>query len=244
MITETKRPVEQRYHKWEDAGLGAGPYRFLDVFSIPSPPDAAGIGAVEAYNAALTDLAHKQRSLGVTGGSCQVCGMPLTHNYVFQNAAGQRFVVGCDCADRAGEMTSAAEQAFKRSQAAKQAAETRARWNAQLDALGADGFVSLNQVRSDARRLAQAEWQRAQAQMAVEAAQQNLWLIQALDGMSGSFAPAMVERLSTHHLSEQHFTPRQISVMANIYGKLHGRAGSKKYNAAVDEFYQKAGIEG
>lgn len=83
-------------HAFEKANLGVAPFRCVGMFSIPSPSLAAQ--NVDAYNNALSMM---PRDIGV--GSCAYCGMCLTHNFIIKDANGKRFVVGCECVNRAGD---------------------------------------------------------------------------------------------------------------------------------------------
>lgn len=232
-------------HVFERSTGVPGPYKFVGCFSIPSPSLAeANVGA---YNHALRDLYESQKALGVSGGCCDHCGTPLMHNFVLQGTTGRKFVVGIDCLGRAGEMTSELKREQER--LSRRAAEDRRRakeareYNEFLTRIGADGFVSVRELfqNSDEARV-RCERERRERQ-AREAWTTNAWLIDALAGMAGGFCADMAARLRTHALDLRNFSQRQVDILADVYARRAGRRNSKAYNAAIDEFYAKAGLE-
>jgi post-segregation antitoxin (ccd killing protein) len=247
MTSETKRAADERYYKWESA-VGAGPYRLIGGISFPSKSLQEHNPA--AYSNALAMMTAEARALGVEWGqlgSCEVCGMCLTHNAIWRNAAGRVFVTGWDCAAKADVMTSEAEQARKRSLRAREAAITRAKnkaaadaWAAEMDRLGVDGFVSeegLIRGTYEQRELRRRE--RIEAEKA-QAAERNGWLIQVLEAQRGGFCQDMARTLAERMLSSHNFSPRQIEILCDIWAKAHGRRGSKANAAAAVEFGQRA----
>jgi len=69
-------------HKFEKAGLGKAPYRFLGV-------------SEHKFQAAPGEPIKP-------GGSCDYCGASIMYAAQLQGACGARFKVGCDCALSAG----------------------------------------------------------------------------------------------------------------------------------------------
>jgi len=77
-MTTTQQPTPgAKVHKFEIAGLGAFPYRFMGVTKkiFQAAPDAP----VQP------------------GSSCDYCGTGISLEYWLQSADGKRFKVGCDC---------------------------------------------------------------------------------------------------------------------------------------------------
>jgi hypothetical protein len=66
---------------------------------------------------------------------------------------------------------------------------------------------------------------------------ENSWLIAVLATQPGQFCSDVAKQLETTLLDE--FSDRQLNIMADIFGKFHGRYNSKKYNAAIDLFWDK-----
>jgi hypothetical protein len=83
-------------HVFEKSGNGPAPFRCVGFAAIPSTSLAAQ--NVEAYNLALSQLPK-----GIGCGSCCHCGTAIMNNYIIENAAGKRFVVGCDCVAKTGD---------------------------------------------------------------------------------------------------------------------------------------------
>lgn len=98
MMTDIK-PAE---HKFEKAGLGRAPFKFVMLISLP-PPSLAGQNP-DAYNNALREIHYAKKSLGLAHlGWCEHCGMTLMNNYIIRDADGMAHVVGCDCVQYTGD---------------------------------------------------------------------------------------------------------------------------------------------
>lgn len=67
-------------------------------------------------------------------------------------------------------------------------------------------------------------------------ASDNKWLIDVLVTGYGPFCTSMADELKSSYLTE--FSGKQLNIMADIYGKYFGKRNSKKYNKAIDEFWQ------
>jgi len=86
-------------HPFERAGLGVAPYRCTGVFE-------------KKYQAC-------QGAPVQPGGTCEYCGTCIRYCYQIESGDGRRFVVGCDCVERAGdtelaEQVRRAERAYRR----------------------------------------------------------------------------------------------------------------------------------
>jgi hypothetical protein len=75
-------PDKEMLHKFERAGLGKGPFRF--------------IGARENWYSA--GPGHKQ-----PGGSCDFCGNGIANEFWFKSADGKQFKVGSECFHKSGD---------------------------------------------------------------------------------------------------------------------------------------------
>lgn len=84
-------------HCFEKAGLGIAPFYCVGLASIPSASLASQ--NVEAYNNALRDLPQ-----GIGCGSCCYCGTAIIHNFIIKSSDNRRFVVGCDCVAKTGDL--------------------------------------------------------------------------------------------------------------------------------------------
>lgn len=115
--------------KWEIQGLGKGPFRCVGMFKMPNKETAT----IHDY------MALPQ---GYGAGCCAVCGTGLVYNYMINSADGRKFVVGCDCVWKRGDTVVVNEmKKLKRdhevsAKAAKKAAVTRARHNAERERNG------------------------------------------------------------------------------------------------------------
>jgi hypothetical protein len=83
----------------------------------------------------------------------------------------------------------------------------------------------------------QAETLKAQ-ELTQDAKTANKWLLDMLQG-SGGFVESMRYELSRAPLPELRLSQKQLDILADIYGKAHGRANSKAYQEAVEDFWNK-----
>lgn len=89
--------IDLNVHCFEKSGLGRAPFRCVGLASIPSPSLAEQ--NVTAYNNALRDLPQ-----GIGCGSCAYCGTAIMHNFIIESSDEHRFVVGCDCVAKTGDL--------------------------------------------------------------------------------------------------------------------------------------------
>jgi hypothetical protein len=71
-------------HKWETAGLGKSPYKYVGTTQ-------------ERFQAC-------QGAPIQCGTSCDYCGQGIVFTMHFCSADGKRFKVGCDCAEKSGDV--------------------------------------------------------------------------------------------------------------------------------------------
>jgi len=88
--------MTEMIHKWEDAGHGKAPFKVVGICEIPAPSLAEHNPS--AYEKAMKSLPH-----GYRVGSCGVCGMGLSVNFLINSADGNKFAVGCECVKKAGD---------------------------------------------------------------------------------------------------------------------------------------------
>jgi len=210
-------------HRFEIAGLGKAPFRFIGIVSLPSPTLAEQNPS--AYNAALCAIPP-----GIGCGTCAFCGMALVHNAIVQDVCGKRFVVGTDCVSKVGDagLVNAvrhAQNAAKR--AAKQAAAEAAREADLAAQRRANGGRTNWEVQQDA---AKAEQDALRAKFSAA----NAWLIAFLNPTDTGFCGSVARYLQTRPISS--LSPRCLSIVQDIWSKAAGRSGSKAYNAASDDF--------
>ena len=89
-------------HRWEIDGYGKAPFKVVGIFEMP--PRSLQEANPSAYNRAMKDLPS-----GYHCGTCGICGAPLKVNYLIESADGQRFSVGCECVNKAGNENTTTE---------------------------------------------------------------------------------------------------------------------------------------
>lgn len=86
--------TEVTVHKFERAGMGHAPYRFVGVFEMPSRSLAAH--NPDGYNAALASMPKLETGCG----TCACCGMAIMTVYIVKSADGRLWGVGCECINK------------------------------------------------------------------------------------------------------------------------------------------------
>jgi hypothetical protein len=94
---ETNTETTTQVHKFERAGLGKAPFRF--------------VGMIEqdlCYGQAILNRAEYEKTgIMVTtapGGSCDYCGQYIVHMFQIKSADGKTFKVGSDCVAKTGDV--------------------------------------------------------------------------------------------------------------------------------------------
>jgi hypothetical protein len=207
-------------HPFEEAGLGESPFRFVGLNK-------------NVYSAAP---GHIQ-----AGGTCCYCGQGIMWECTIRSNDGKLFTVGCDCVaklDRAdNRLVAAVHRAKLKAERDKRDAEREARWaenrakreaelQAQRDRNG--GLTD--------RELVERQEMLAAKEKEAELAAGNAWLISVLKAVEyrSDFIQSMIDTL--HRGTVAGLSPRCQSILKDIYAKHHGRRGSKKYDAAEQEF--------
>lgn len=209
-------------HPFERSGLGIGPFRFLFVASLPSPSLAEH--NPEAYNAALRELPRV-----CPLGSCAHCGMPLMHNFICQSADGKKFAVGSDCVFKVADKSLQDEVRITVLRRAREA--RRAKAETERAARRAQWLIdNADRLAAEAKAKMIAEVEAATKRAAVTA--RWSFMLPILDRQSGPFCASMLEGIRNGHAPQG----RAITILAEIFAKRAGRAGSKAYEAALVEF--------
>ena len=117
-----------KIHKFEAAGLGLAPFRFV---GIETGADRASVQSERAGNG-LTYTTNNATS-------CDYCGQGIINAYQVQSADGKRFKVGCDCIRKTGDAGLirhvTEEEGSKRR--AKNTARRAAKWQREQDLVAA-----------------------------------------------------------------------------------------------------------
>lgn len=212
---------ETTLHPFEAAGLGQAPFRLLAIRK-------------NVYSAAP---GHSQ-----PGGCCSYCSQGILWECVIRSRDDQTFVVGQDCVrklDRGdNKLATAVTRELARIAREEREAAREARWQAQRVAREAEldrqreanGGLTDDEVAQQAREKAEIEDRRVWQE-------RNWWLISVLQGQSGEFCRSMCDALERGPVSE--LSERCQSIIADVYAKSFGRRGSKKYDAAINEFTEK-----
>jgi hypothetical protein len=218
--------MNTKLHPFEQAGMGIGPFTFVGVWSLPSP--ALAEANSEAYNNALREM---PKLVGGCG-TCACCGMAIVHICIISNAAGERYGVGSDCVEKTGDphLGNAAKVAVAR----RLAQQRRDREQAKRRAAHAVWLASSAGQAATAQR-EEAVRAREQAQQIVLA--QWGFVLPILDAQAkpGNFCASVAASIRAGHAP----TGRAFDIVREIYGKAHGRYGSKAFEAAVDGFDNK-----
>lgn len=74
--------------------LGAGPYRLVDFFTLVIPSEA---------NQGRNNFHLAPKNLKSGCGTCDHCGHGIINNYIVQNGLGERFAIGSECVEKAGQ---------------------------------------------------------------------------------------------------------------------------------------------
>lgn len=222
------------FHHWEivDSALTA-PFKVVGYWSMPST--ALQENYPQSYEAEL-----KAMPKGYGCGICRICGMGLIHNCLINDAKGVKFVVGHDCVKKTGDsvLISAADKLVKLARAEKKRAEIAATFAKQQALFMAE----LDEQRAKNNGLTDAEVRMEQVAAAKQQevdkyTAENDWIISRLSKVGGGFAASMVQSLKEGSLSRARFSPRSLSIMADIYSKTYGRGNSKAYDNASDYFF-------
>lgn len=213
-------------HPFEIAGLGESPFRY------------AGIRE-NVYSACP---GHQQ-----PGGTCDYCGQGIRYECIINSKDGKQFVVGMDCVAKLGRADNKLVDAVKRErlnmERAKRQAEREAKWAehaakyaAEMDRQReANGGLTDSEVAKEAEKAKRLEESK-------QWVTKNNWLLKVLDcEYPSEFIRGMIERLEAGTVAGM--PPRAITILKDIYAKSHGRRGSKKYDAALDDFNARAGID-
>ena len=96
---------------------------------------------------------------------------------------------------------------------------------------------ALRQKNAAAAAVAQAAREAEQATARAKHSADNEWLIDAIYGQPGDFVASMVEKLENNAASS--LSDRMLDILSDIYAKQvtnGARRGTKRYDAAVEEF--------
>lgn len=204
------------------------------------PFEAAGLGLAPFVYCGMSEQVYSPTpDVQQPAGSCDYCGMGIRYCCHIRSSDGREFIVGCDCVRKTFQASNRAlsdmERDIAKREKAKRDEKRAAEWKAQCEAR--DAALQAERDRNGGKTDSELAYLKRQQEEALKRAEmrgRNLWLIQALTGMSGDFVANMIELL--HKNSVADLSERCVSILQEIYAKSHGRRGSKAYYAACDEF--------
>lgn len=205
-------------HPFEIAGLGLAPFRFVSINK-------------NIYSACV---GHSQ-----PGGTCAFCGQGILYECVIRSHDGKVFTVGQDCVRKIrredNRLATALQREIAKVAKEKRDAEAQAR-QLERERLYRQELDLQRQANDGLTDAEVAERDRKEAEDAARSGwiAKNLWLIEVLQDQPGEFCRSMVDSLERGPVSG--LSNRCQSILKDIYGKSHGRRGSKKYDAAVEDF--------
>lgn len=212
-------------HCFERAELGEAPFRFAGLEEK----------VYVAYPGAPAQPA----------GTCDYCGTGIRYCFHIRSNDGKNFVVGSDCVghlqDENNRLMDRCKRELAKLKRKKREEERLQAWQKRQQEMELElqrqrdknGGLTDQEIEYKNRLLLE----KKQRQVLKE---KNDWLIIILQGQSGNFCADMAEQLTRSEINQ--LSERQIQILRDIYAKHHGRRGSKKYDAAYDEFETKANI--
>lgn len=236
-------PLARDIHPFTAAGMGAPPFRFLYVASIPSPSLAEQNPT--AYQNALAML---PRDLANGCGTCAHCGTAIMNIHVIRNGEGKKYGVGCDCINKSDDMPLMKASRLEKLKAdrikrANAKAARRAAWLAEIvdEKTGETREQSIQRKAEESRaaydeqeRINQEKRRLLAAEMQVEA--------DAMRDGKGGFADSVGMDMQSGRVP--HGRAREIACEI-IAKRLGGRTGSKAwesvYEATSAKFARLAG---
>lgn len=213
-------------HPFELAGMGTGPYTYIDTWSFPSPHLAEQNPS--AYTLAMQDA---PRDLVGGCGTCSNCGRAITVVCIVQDGQGRKYGVGSDCISKTEdkalcEPAAVAKARHERNVRRAAAEAKRIKRHEQ--------WLKDNAPRLEAERLAREAQEAAQKAKAVKVVEDFAPILAVLDYRSqpGNFCSNMAAELRSGNVPGWHAA----DVTCDIFAKTHGRRNSKAY----DEAYAQA----
>jgi len=221
--------MEKKIHVFENAGLGSAPFKFVGVYSIPSP-------SLAEHNPTAYNNQLRMMPPGYGCGACSYCGMPIMHNYLINSADGRKFAVGCDCVQKTGDAglidaaKAAKRKAEREAREAKREADRKSRLQSERDRNG-----GLTDWEVKEKRRAE---EKAARDKLLEPIKKQLepfaYYLERFQSSSG-FCVSVAMDLRAGKLPKG----RGLDILLDILAKASGRRNSKAYEA---EYERVSGI--
>lgn len=207
------------------------------------PFEAHGLGQSPFHYAGFQVMVTKE---GQPSGTCNYCFTGIKYAAIIQSSDGKRFVVGCECVRKLDHKSNAIltpmERDFKRFKRDEKLRKQREEWEANRAKQ-----IAEREAEEAKQRLVNGgltDWELEQKNKLIKEqeaikfySQKNEWILTRLSLKNGQFAADMYQRLQASDINNLSDNCKRI--VAEIYAKSFGRSGSKKYEAALDEFYAR-----
>lgn len=230
IIKETEEP---KAHPFELSGLGLAPFRLIGVVSMPARSLAEANPT--AYNRAVAEYIAAMRHFGVQGGICQHCGTAIMNNYIIRSADSKNSVVGSQCVEHTGDVGLGNAVAVEKRRLERNVRREKAEARREV---ARQKWLEANKDRLEAEAKAREAALAAQRAAGEKIKDKWAFMLPFLDDPNGySFKSSIARSI------QQGDEPRgrAVDILKDIYAKAHGRRGSKDYNSACDEFFEKIG---
>lgn len=199
-------------HTFEANGLGQAPFTLVSVYDA-----------------------------GKVVTCCDSCSTGIRYQFWIRSHDGKNSKVGIDCIRKLhngnNKLLNDAEREMARIEREIRNAKQAAKWEAIRVANAA--LVQAERDVNGGLTLAEIEKSKRDAEKADHAAKMTLengWLINVIIGMSGDFLESMTDKLK--EVPAKDLSDRCLRILSDVYAKATGgRGGSKKYNAASEEFW-------
>ena len=204
-------------HKWEEKFGLVAPYRLITVITLPAK--TLGESNPSGYNYAVQEAMEAARALGVSVGTCDICGTVLNNNFVCRDSAGKKFVIGCDCATKLDKCQFVTD--IQKAERLRKADLRRAQKKAEMEAKIAAHRAEMDAQRARNGGFTDAELdEKAHKEARKAEAMENLgWLYDLLldSGKGGPFiSEIMTEIMEGHSRSLNAFSPRCLDILKSI----------------------------
>ena len=207
------------------------------------PFEVRGLGQSPFHYAGFEVMATKE---GQPAGTCDYCSTGIKYAAIIQSSDGKRFVVGCECVrkleNKSNAILTPMERDFKRFKRDEKIREQREKWEADRAKQIAEREAQEAQQRLVNNGLT--DWELEQKNKLIKEqetlefySKKNEWILNVLANQRGQFAADMYQRLQASDVNNLSYNCK--SIVGEIYAKSFGRSGSKKYEAALDDFYER-----
>ena len=207
------------------------------------PFEVRGLGQSPFHYAGFEVMATKE---GQPAGACDYCSTGIKYAAIIESSDGKRFVVGCECVRKldlkSNTILAPMERDLKRFKRDEKIREQREKWEADRAKQIAEREAQEAQQRIVNGGLT--DWELEQKNKLIKQqetlefySKKNEWILEVLVTKNGQFAASMYQELQSSDIND--ISENCKTIIGEIYAKSFGRSGSKKYDAALDDFYER-----